>query len=535
MTPPTLEPGTELFVDGVPVEAAGVPRGRAMLARAQWAARAFARYDAATVQRIVAAAAAAGAAHAEQLARDTVAETGFGVVEDKVRKNLACSTGLVQAYSGHDYVSLRVDADRGLVHVPRPAGVVLALTPSTNPVCTVFFTVLLALMTRNTAVLCPHPLAKRVCSRAAALMAEAAVAAGAPDGCVQWVDEPTIPLLDALMTDPRTDLVLATGGTAVVRAAYRSGTPALGVGPGNAPVLVDATADLARAARCIVESKSFDNSVLCTNESVLVAEQAIGAELTRHLVRAGAHLLTADECDRLRAAMFPAGRFDPSYVGRDAATIAARFGVRVPARTRVLLAPFDLAVPEEVLAQEKLCPVLGVVTAATAARGIDVARAVLRISGAGHSAAIHSTDPRTILDFGAAVQVLRVSVNAGASLGGAGLETNLALSMTIGTGFFGGSSLGSNLEPRHLVDHTTLAWSTEAGQQLPRMDGLDAWSAPGPATPAYPLASNDPGALNLLPDNGSVRPSAPIDAEAAGLREEIRRLIVEELRQIVRG
>jgi acetaldehyde dehydrogenase / alcohol dehydrogenase len=186
-------------------------------------------------------------------------------------------------------------------------------------------------------------------------------------------------------------------------------------------------------------------------------------------------------------------------------------------------------VPEEVLAQEKLCPVLGLVTVATAVRGIDVARAVLRISGAGHSAAIHSTDPRTILDFGAAVEVLRVSVNAGASLGGAGLETNLALSMTIGTGFFGGSSLGSNLEPRHLVDHTTLAWSSEPGQQLPRLDGLEVWSVPGSATPAYPVASN------LHPGNGPARPSSPVGPEAAALREEIRRLIVEELRQIVRG
>jgi len=536
-------PATELFVDGVAVEAAGVPRGRAMLQRAAWAAKAFGGYDAATVARIVEAAARAGAQAAPELAREAVAETGFGVVEHKLLKNLACSTGLLREYQGQDFVSPQVDAARKLVHVPRPAGVVLALTPSTNPVATVFFTVILALMTRNTVVICPHPLAKGVCSRAASIMADAAVAAGAPDGCIQWVEEPSIPLLDALMSDERTDLVLATGGTAVVRAAYRSGNPALGVGPGNAPVLVDATADLARAARCIVESKSFDHSVLCTNESVLIVEEAAAPQLLRHLSREGAHLLGPDECDRLRAQLFPAGRFDPSFVGQDAATIAGRIGVRVPPRTRVLLAPFELAVPEEVLAHEKLCPVLGLVTAATAARGIDVARAVLRISGAGHSAAIHSTDPRTIMEFGAAVQVLRVSVNVGASLGGAGVETNLALSMTIGTGFFGRSSLGSNLEPRHLVNHTTLAWNADAGVPMPAaVQGIQVWTPPPATVPTYPLASNDPASSPALQASSDAIPvpdpasaSTPISPDAAALREEIRRLIVEELRQIIQG
>jgi acyl-CoA reductase-like NAD-dependent aldehyde dehydrogenase len=418
--------------------------------------------------------------------------------------------------------------------------VILALTPSTNPVATVYFKVLLSLMTRNAVVVCPHPLAKGVCARAAAVMAEAAVAAGAPDGCVQWVDEPSIPLLEALMTDERTDLVLATGGTAVVRAAHRSGNPALGVGPGNVPVLVDATADLARAARCIVDSKSFDNSVLCTNESVLVVEEAVREKLFAHLTREGAHLLDEGECDRLREAMFPGGRFDAGYVGLDAVTVATRAGLRVPPRTRVLLAPFELAVPEEVLAREKLCPVLGVVSAPTAQRGIELARAVLRISGAGHSAAVHSTDPALVLAFGAAVQVLRVSVNVGASLGGSGLETNLALSMTIGTGFFGRSGLGANLEPRHLVNDTTLAWSTDPAVAMPALDTSDVWSAPAAVVPAYPYASNDPHTVptaHAVPMSGTTSDVArtPIGADAAALREEIRRLIVEELRQIVRG
>src|SRR6201982_2249412 len=308
---------------------AGVPRARAMLQRAEWAARAFARYDQPEVDAIVRAAAAAGAARAREYAEWAVRETGFGVAEHKVLKNVASSTGIGDPYAGHDYVTPRIDAQAKIVEVPRPAGVVLALTPSTNPVATVFFKCLLALMTRSVVVVSPHPLA-------------------------QEVDEPSVPLIDALMTDERTSVIVATGGVPVVRAAYSSGTPAIGVGPGNVPVLVDATADLAKAARRIVDSKSFDNSVLCTNESVLIVTEQAATALLRHLKQAGACLLPPGDRDKISNLLFPGGRFDIRFVGQDATWIAAEAGIRVPASTRVLLAPFDLVVPEEPLAHEKL-------------------------------------------------------------------------------------------------------------------------------------------------------------------------------------
>ena len=361
---------------------AGVPRARALLQRAEWAGRAFARYDKPAVDAIVRAAAAAGAARAREYAERAVRETGFGVVEHKVLKNVACSTGVVEHYAGHDYVTPRVDAAAKVVEVPRPAGVVFALTPSTNPVATVFLKCLLALMTRSVVVVSPHPLAKEVCADAARALGEAAVKAGAPDGVIQVVDEPSVPLIDALMTDERTSVIVATGGVPVVRAAYSSGRPAIGVGPGNVPVLVDATADLAKAARRIVDSKSFDNSVLCTNESVLIVTEQAATALLRHLKQAGAYLLAPDERDRVAAMLFPGGRFDIRFVGKDASWIAAEAGLRVPNRTRVLLAPFDLVVPEQPLAHEKLCPVLGLVRVPTARRGIDAARAVLRLDRA---------------------------------------------------------------------------------------------------------------------------------------------------------
>ena len=514
---------------------AGVPRARAMLQRAEWAARAYARYDKATVDTIVRAAAAAAAAKARDYAEWAVRETGFGVVEHKVIKNVACSSGVADFYAGHDYVTPRIDAAAKIVEVPRPAGVVLALTPSTNPVATVFFKCLLALMTRSVVVLSPHPLAKQCCADAARTIAAAAVAAGAPDGVIQVVDEPSVPLINALMTDDRTAVIVATGGVPVVRAAYSSGTPAIGVGPGNVPVLVDATADLARAARRIVDSKSFDNSILCTNESVLIVEDRAAAGLLRHLKSAGAYLLDAAGRDKVASLLFPGGHFDIGCVGKDARWIAERAGIRVPAATRVLLAPFDLVVPEEPLAHEKLCPVLGLVRVPSAQRGIAAARAVLRLGGRGHSAAIHSTDPRVIMEYGAAVEVLRVSVNAGNSLGSSGLETNLAPSMTIGTGFFGRSSVAENLQPSHLVQWTRLAYSSDPAEVFGDFAGLVPWHAPAGPVPAYPVAANqrDVVAASAPAGAGGAGPAGTF--QVAALREEIRRLVIEELAQLTGG
>jgi len=513
----------------IPLEPGGVPRAQAMLERAEWASRAFARYDKRTVDHIVQAAAEAGAARAEELARRAVEETGYGVAEHKVLKNMACSRGLVETYRDHDYVTPRIDHAAKIVEVPRPAGVVLALTPSTNPVATVFFKSLLALMTRNAIVVSPHPFAKDVCADAARTLAEAAVAAGAPDGVIQVVEDPSIPLINALMTDERTDVIVATGGSPVVRAAYRSGNPALGVGPGNVPVLVDATADLAKAARRIVDSKAFDHSILCTNESVLIVEEAAADRLVRHLKQAGAHVLDPEERDRVRALLFPDGQFDPRLVGRSAAWIANEAGLRVNAGTRILVAPFDLAVPEEMLAHEKLCPVLGMVRVANARRGIDVARAVLRIGGPGHSAAIHSTDPATVMAYSAAVPVLRVTVNVGNSLGSSGLETHLPPSMTIGTGYAGRSSIGENLQPKHLVDYTRIAYNADEREPFADFSGLSPWQRPAGPVPAYPFANN------LAPQERAPRPDRPPQTDDTELREEIRRLIIEELNEIIKG
>lgn len=537
-----MSTGEAAIRDARPAEVPGAPRARMMLQRARWAASAFALYDRERTRRIAEAVATVAYDNAERFAADAVLETGMGVVEHKKRKNEACSRGVFERYGDEDYVGARIDPARKLVEVPKPAGVILALTPSTNPIATAYFKVLLALMTRNAVVVSPHPLARKVTVEAVRLMADAAVAAGAPDGCLQVVQEPTIPLIESLMADSGTDLIVATGGTAVVRAAYRSGNPSLGVGPGNVPAMVDATADLARAARCLADSKSFDNSILCTNESTLIAERGIADALATELGRHGAHVLDAESTDRVRATCYPDGRIDTALAGKSAAALADAAGIRVPSGTRVLVAPFGLIVPEETLAHEKLFPLLGMVRVADAQRGIEAARALLRIGGAGHSAVIHSRSAETILAYGAALRVLRVSVNAPGSTGSAGLDTHLAPTMTIGTGFFGRSSLTENLQPRDLVQWTQVAYASDPSEPFGDFAGLEPWSALAAAAPASAAVGSDSGAVGSGPEtpgSGLGPAGGPQSETAAGdfglSREELRRLILEELREVVRG
>jgi acetaldehyde dehydrogenase/alcohol dehydrogenase len=540
-------------------------RARQMLARAHWAAGAFATYDQASVLRIAEAVATAAHAQARRYAEWAVEETGFGVAEHKVIKNEACSLGILERYRDDDYASPRIDVTGKIVSLPRPAGVVLALTPSTNPVCSVFFKIIIALLTRNAIVVSPHPMAKGCCTDAAQLLAAAATQAGAPDGTIQVVTDATIPLIEALMSDPVTDVIVATGGTAVVRAAHRSGNPALGVGPGNVPVLVDASADLAAAARRIVDSKAFDNSVLCTNESVLVVEESAAGQLLREMQRQHAAVLDVAATGKLRAYLFPDGRLNGEAIGKGAAWIAERAGIRVPPQTRALVAPFDLVVPEEPLAREKLSPVLGLVRTPTAARGIEAARAVVRLGGAGHSAAIHSRDPQTIMAYGARVPVLRVAVNVGNSTGSSGLDTNLAPSMTLGTGFVGRSSIGENLEPRHLVNWARVAYNADASVPFDDFTTLAVTRPPDGPVPAYPRASNlvaastSPGhgapayssagngasgsgvsgngvSGNGVPGHEPADGAQPVSAAVSEVvREQLRALIIEELQQLVQG
>jgi len=487
-------------------------RARLMLDRARWAASRLQKLDRQGVQRVVDAVAAAGFARAQHFAEAAVRETGMGVVEHKRMKNEACSKGLVELYAGEDFVGPRIDQAKKIVELPRPAGVVFALIPVTNPIATVYFKTLLALMTRNAIILSPHPQAKLCSAEAGRLLAEAAKAAGAPDGAVQVIEEPNIPLIEKLMADERVDLIVATGGPSVVKAAYRSGNPALGVGPGNAPVLVDYTADLKLAAKRIVASKSFDNSILCTNESTVLAFASIADRLLEAMKAEKAHICTPEEAAKLRQLLFPGKGFNTAMIGKDASVIAREAGFQAQG-AKILVTPVDLVQPEERLVREKLCPVLAFARVKTIDQAISGARSMMRASGKGHSAAIHSKNEANIMAFAAAVPALRLAVNAGCSLGAAGYETNLGPAMTVGTGFVGGSSIGDNLTPHHLMNFTRIAYNKEASEVFGNFAGLDPLNLPKRTASVIELPSADPG-----------------DAE---LRRELRRIILEELNAVL--
>ncbi|WP_374653667.1 aldehyde dehydrogenase family protein [Dongia sp.] len=519
------------------------PTGTAdlMLQMAEWAAAAFARFDRGRIEKIARAAADVAFAHAGELAEAAVKETGFGVAAHKKIKNELTSRGLFDLYSKEDFCSARIKAELKMVELPKPAGVIFALTPSTNPVCSVYYKVLMALFTRNAIILSPHPTAKGCSVKAAKLMAEAAEQAGAPVGIIQIIEQPNLPLIDYVMKSPRIGVILATGGTPMVRSAYSSGNPAIGVGPGNAPALVDESADLNEAAKRIVLSKAFDNSILCTNESVVVAVENIADRLLQALKSVGAYIAKPEEVAALRELLFGLGSFNTAVLGKSAVEIGAQAGIRLPSNTQIIIAEIDRVGIDEPLSKEKLCPVLSFLRVPHADAGITQARALIRLSGAGHSAAIHSKHAPTILKYGAAVKALRVAVNAPCSLGAAGYGTHLAPAFTIGTGFFGSSSIGENVGPQHLINWTRIAYNDDPKEVFGDFGGLDA-NAGGPA---LALGLEAPISLGRLQEGADAAQdplpmplplsnSGSID-EIAILREEIRRMVLEELRGAIRS
>ena len=521
-----MEPLIRTLIDISDTAAARLAQADLKRERARWASQVFQRYDAARTRRIVEAVAEHACTRAAHYAERAVAETGFGVVAHKKLKNELTSRALVEYYRDTDFVSPRVREDLKMVELPRPAGVIFALAPSTNPIATINFKLLLALMTRNAIVVSPHPAARECCVEAIGELTRVAEQAGAPEGAIQVIERPTLPLIEEFMRSPKTDLILATGGTAMVRSAYSSSNPAIGVGPGNAPVFVDSSADADKAAQRIVESKSFDNSTLCTNESVLITLTTCERKLRGGLERAGAYFCDDEQRDALRRYLFHERGFNVEALGRDATWIAAEAGIRVPPKTRLLVAPMENLGVEEPLSREKLCPVLAYLVASSRSQAIAQARALLRLSGAGHTAAIHATDESTILEFAAAMEAYRIVVNAPASQGAAGFATHLAPTFTIGTGFYGRSSVGENIGPQHLVHWTRIAYNDDPSEPMGSFSGLTLrHEGPLPEAPA-----------DGVPGSAPPRQRAPAPAAAAAgviddeLRSELRRIIVEELR-----
>lgn len=525
-----MEAQIRTLVDISDTDAARIGRAEMMLDRARWAASIFEGYDRETTMAIVDAVATCAHEHSGHFADAAVQEAGFGVAAHKKIKNELTAHPLVDFYRDQDFVNARVDEARKIVELPRPAGVIFALTPSTNPIATLHFKILMALMTRNAIVISPHPAVKECSVQAAHALCEAAEAAGAPKSIIQILEEPTIPMVEAFMKSPKTNVILATGGAPMVRSAYSSSNPAIGVGPGNAPVYVDASADISKAAQRIVMSKCFDNSVLCTNESVLITTPDVENQLTIALKSAGAYICTEDDVERLRRFLFHPQGFNIEAIGRDATWIAQECGIRVPSSTKILVTPIAQIGIEERLSKEKLCPVLALHVAPSRNLAMVQARAVLRLTGAGHSAAIHARDESVIMQYSGMVEVYRVVVNAPCSQGAAGFATNLAPTFTIGTGFFGRSSIGENVGPQHLVHWTRIAYNSDADEPFGTYRGLRrAFRGPLAQAPADGV----PG--SSAPRQFTQIPQAPRTGAIDGApKDELRRLIAEELRDLLR-
>ncbi|MFJ3788390.1 bifunctional acetaldehyde-CoA/alcohol dehydrogenase [Kitasatospora sp. NPDC090091] len=415
------------------------------------------------VDHIVRKASLAALARHTALAVLAVEETGRGVFEDKAVKNVfACENVThVMARTKTVGVVYRDEID-GIVEIAEPVGVVAGITPVTNPTSTVIFKCLLALKTRNPIVFAFHPSAQRCSAEAARTVRDAAVAAGAPAHCIQWIEEPSMAATGVLMNHPDVATILATGGNAMVRAAYSCGKPALGVGAGNVPAYVERSADVRRAVNDIVLSKTFDNGMICASEQAVVLDAAIRDDALAEFGRLKAHHASAEEKALLERYLFgtaadgvscAGGRLNNAAVGRSAAQVAEAAGFEVPADTSVLLVDCDRVGPAEPLTREKLCPVLAVLTAGSRREGVELAAAMVEFDGLGHSAAVHTEDAAFVEEFGHAVKACRIIWNAPASQGGIGDVYNaFTPSLTLGCGSYGHNSVAGNVSALNLVN-----------------------------------------------------------------------------------
>ena len=437
-----------------------------MFTTAHKAAAEFSEFKREKVEEIVKYVATNAASTAEKYAKWAVEETGFGDVESKTQKNQLNTIGVLELLDFDQYLGYQVDEEKKIIKFAKPAGVVLALIPCTNPVATVFYKGIISLATRNAVILCPHPAAKACSVDSAKYIAKLAEEAGAPKGAIQVLEEPSIPVINELMHSDRCSLILATGGPAMVRAAYSSSNPAIGVGPGNPPAYVDKTAVLPMAAACLVGSMGFDNSLCCTSESVALVHEDIADELLTELANAGAQVCTDAEVDKLRAYLFPEGNIYPGAIGKSAQVICEAVGIEHKEGTKVLVMPFDFVSETEALSKEKMFPCIGFARVSGVDQAIADAKVMLKLMGEGHSAVIHSNDPEATVKWGASLPVCRITVNAPGVTGSSGFDTNIAPGAVVGTGFYGRSSIFENVGAKHLVQYVSLAYNKDAAVEM---------------------------------------------------------------------
>ena len=438
-----------------------VPALEEKLAALRTAQAKFATYTQEQVDCIFRAAALAANQARIPLAKMAVAETGMGVVEDKVIKNNYAAEYIYNAYKDTKTCGV-VEEDKafGTKRIAEPIGVIAAVIPTTNPTSTAIFKTLISLKTRNAVLISPHPRAKKSTIAAAKIVLDAAVAAGAPKDIIGWIDVPSLELTNTLMQEA--DLILATGGPGMVRAAYSSGKPALGVGAGNTPAVIDKTADILLAVNSIVHSKTFDNGMICASEQSVIVDDSIYDQVKAEFIKTGCYVLTPEETEKVRKTILINGALNSKIVGQPAAKIAELAGVTVDPRTKVLIGEVESVDLEEEFAHEKLSPVLAMYHAADFADALNKADQLVQDGGYGHTASLYidTVHERERLDqFAARMKACRIVVNTPSSHGGIGdlYNFNLAPSLTLGCGSWGGNSVSENVGVKHLLNIKTVA------------------------------------------------------------------------------
>ena len=424
------------------------------------AQRTFATYTQEQVDKIFFAASVAANQQRIPLAKMAVLETGMGIVEDKVIKNHYAAEYIYNAYKDTKTCGvIEEDSTYGITKIAEPIGLVAAVIPTTNPTSTAIFKTLISLKTRNAIIISPHPRAKESTIAAAKVILDAAVAAGAPEGIIGWIDVPSLELTNEVMKN--SDIILATGGPGMVKAAYSSGKPAIGVGAGNTPVVLDDTADIKDAVSSIIHSKTFDNGMICASEQSVTVLKNVYDEVKKEFIARGCYFLKANEIEKVRKTILVNGALNAKIVGQSAFTIADLAGVKVPKETKILIGEVDSVDISEEFAHEKLSPVLAMYKANTFDEALQKAEVLVADGGYGHTASlfINTSEKEKMAKHAAAMKTCRILVNTPAAHGGIGDIYNfkLAPSLTLGCGSWGGNSVSENVGVKHLLNIKTVA------------------------------------------------------------------------------
>jgi acetaldehyde dehydrogenase (acetylating) len=471
-----------------------VQQARDLVEAAHRAQVQLARFDQAKIDRICEAMSRAALKESARLGALAVEETGFGVADDKREKNRFAAEDVWNAFRNMRTVGV-VSESKDVVEIASPRGVVAGVIPSTNPTSTAIFKILIAIKARNAIVLSPHPSAAKCINESARVMREAGVKEGLPADAIGCMTSATIEGTEALMKHKQTAIILATGGIGLVRAAYSSGKPAFGVGPGNVPVFVERTADVPIAVQNILTGKTFDNGTICASEQAVVADAPVARQVREEFARQGGHFLSAAEAEQLaRVVATPQRSLNPAIVGRSVEVIAKMAGLNVPPGTRCLMVDVAGVGREHPLSMEKLSPILAFYVEDGVERGAARCFEILSYGGMGHTAGVHTRSREVAIAYGREMPASRVVVNTPTTHGAIGFSTALPPSMTLGCGSWGGNVTSDNISPLHLMDIKRVAFETRAvASKRPARDAQTASvQMNAPAAKSHPALAPQP-------------------------------------------